>query len=123
MKKLLVLATVVFAAAMSAFASKTAAASGDVLVPFGGNAHARVGMSRTDLVAQLGEPSEKLGEGVWAYWEFRRVGPAASARGDALVVVFVRDRVSLLRVSTRSGVEAALRQMRAHVAPPATIAR
>ena len=123
MKKLLVLATLVLAAASSAFANETAAAAGDVILPFGGNIHARVGMSRTDIVAQLGEPSQKLGEDVWAYWGFRVAVPLTSARGDALVVVFVKDRVSLLRFTTRSAVETALRQMRANAAQPAAIAR
>jgi hypothetical protein len=123
MKTLLVLATLVLAAASSAFANEIFPPSATDLLPFGGNVHARVGMSRSNLVAQIGEPTARLGEGVWAYWDFRRAGQLASDRGDTLVVVFAGDRVSLLRFTTRSAVEAALRQMRANAAVPATIAK
>lgn len=85
--------------------------------------HARVGMSRTELVGQLGEPSAVLMAGVWAYWDFERPGRPTDARGDALIVVFAGDRVTRLRFTTRLAAESALRQVRDRVSRPATVAQ
>ena len=123
MKKLLVLTLLVLAAASSALAREITPAVDDALVAFNANVHARVGMSRAELVAQLGEPAAKLGEGAWAFWDFRAAGLPTLGHGEALVVIFKADRVSVLRCTTRSAVEAALRQLRADAVSRGAVAQ
>ena len=125
MKKYLLLASLVLSAVFTASspAEDAARASAETLLSFGSNVFARTGMSRDQLVAQLGAPSEKLGEDVWAYWDFRAAGLPPATRGDTLVVVFTQGHVSLLRVTDRASVEAALAKLRANAAKSPVIAK
>lgn len=120
--KLLLLVSLLLAAARAAFAVDVTSASDSQLVLFGVNAHARAGMTREQLVASLGEPSARLSDQVWAYWDFRPVGQPARVKGDALIVVLAQDRVNVLRLTTRDAVSAALQRLRA-AASGATVAR
>src|SRR5215207_11719999 len=113
MKKLLLASSLFLTAAVSAFAADSTLSSADIMVTLSSNTFASIGMSQEHLVAQLGEPSEKLSATVWVYWNFRAVGRPAGDRSDALVVVLSNDRISLLRLTERSLVEAALVKLRA----------
>lgn len=81
-----------------------------VLLP--SSAYASVGMPRDAVLAQLGAPDSTLTADVWVYWNFRPKSRPAGERGDTLIVVFTQDRVSLLRLTERRKVVAALERAR-----------
>jgi hypothetical protein len=114
MKKLHLLASLVFSAVFttSSFA-QDADDSLRPLVSFMANAVMKIGMTRAQLVAELGAPSAKLGDNVWAYWDFRAMGRLVGERHDALVVIFVDEKISLLRLTERTQVETAIARLRA----------
>ena len=125
MKKLLLLASLLLAAstATSSLAQDSANVSADPLIAFGSNPHARIGMTRTALIDQLGEPTEKLSPRLWVYGDFRPAGYPVGDRYDTLIVVLVDDRVSLLRLVDKRQVELALAKLRLNAAKSAAIAR
>ena len=121
-KQILLLGSLLFSTAGSAFASDSVSAPTDALVLLSSNVSAAVGMKRDELVAQFGEPTQKLSARVWVYADFRAKGRPARERSDALVVVFTGERVSLLRLTERAQIEAVLAKLGASAvrAPLAT---
>ena len=115
------LLSVIFAS--SSFARDAVDSASESLVSFGANPCAKTGMSPEEVLSQLGAPSEKLSDNHWAYWNFRIAGAPRGARGDALVVVFTNGRVSLLRFTERSLVEAAIAKARVNAAKSSAIAK
>jgi hypothetical protein len=79
-------------------------------------------MSRTVLVAQLGQPTERLSSNVWVYADFRAPHRPAHERYDALLVVFTGERVTRLRLVQSAAVVPALAKFRAANAKAAAVA-
>ena len=125
MKKRLLVSALVLSAvsAASSFAQDAQYSSLDSLVPLSWQANARVGMTRTELVDQLGEPSQKISAVLWVYSDFRARYRPIDDRADALVVIFVGERVSLLRLTERSLIEAALVKARVNANKAAAVAQ
>lgn len=73
MKSLLFASSLLLSAvsAASSFAQESLAPSFEALVLLSSHGYARVGMSREDLVDQLGEPSERRSATAWVYADFR----------------------------------------------------
>jgi hypothetical protein len=124
MKKFVILASLVLSAVSTA--SSFAQPSDDPLqsldsfiVP----AAVKIGMSRDEVVAQLGAPSQQIGPSLWAYWNHRALGRPVAERHNALVVVFTNHKVSVLRLTERAHVEKAVAQVRLNAAKASTIAK
>jgi hypothetical protein len=125
MKKYLLASALLFSAfsALSSSARDDFAASLDPLISLSSNANARLGMSREQLLDQLGQPSEKLADSLWVYSDFRAKGRPVAEQCDTLVVVFTGERVSLLRLTDAFLVKAAIAKARANAAKPTTVAK
>jgi hypothetical protein len=95
------------------FASIADVPTSDELVPFTSRPAAAVGMSRLQVVEQFGEPAEKISPIVWLYVDFRASNRPAHERSDALLVVFMGERVSRLRLVKQADVQLALAKLRA----------
>ena len=125
MKSLLLASSLLLSAfsAASSFAQDSLPASPENLMLLSSQPNARVGMSREDLIDQLGEPSEKLSASVWVYADFRARNRPDSEQHNALVVVFTKDTVSLLRITDDASIKVAIAKYRANAARAATVAR
>jgi hypothetical protein len=122
MKKLLLVTSLVFSAvsATSLFAQDADDAPRP-LVSFIANAVTKIGMTRAQVLTELGAPSEKLANDLWVYWDFRPISRPAGERNDALLVVFVNDKINRLRLTERSLVEAAIAKVKAAAAAKSPI--
>ena len=125
MKKYLLVSALLLSAisAQSSSAQDAFAASPDPLITLSSNAHARLGMSREQLIDQLGQPSEELSESIWVYSDFRAKGRSVGEHRDTLVVVFTQDRVSLLRLTDAFLVKTAIAKARANAPKLPTVAK
>jgi outer membrane protein assembly factor BamE (lipoprotein component of BamABCDE complex) len=125
MKSLLLVTSLVLSAvsAASSFAQESLTASPEALVLLSSQAHARVGMSREDLVDQLGEPAEKLSASVWVYTDFRAKDRPVSEQANALVVVFEKDKVTRLRLTDNAAMKTVIAKVRANAHKDAKVAR
>lgn len=75
----------------------------DLLVAFDAIRRVALGMTRDQVVmSMLGEPDDKLGSNLWIYWGFKARGRPSSENYTALIVVFVRERVTLIRLAEAS---------------------
>jgi hypothetical protein len=112
MKKLLLLTALVFSmlSPVSALAQDTNDALRSIVL-LTGNARVELGMTPEQVTTQLGAPSVKLGDEVWAYWDFRAAGRPRGERYNALLVVFAKGRTSVLRLTERLQVEVAVARL------------
>ena len=124
MKSLLLVTSLVFSAvsAASSFAQESLTVSPEALVLLSSQAHARIGMSREDLVDQLGEPAEKLSASVWVYTDFRAKDRPVSEQANALVVVFEKDRIIRLRLTDNAAMKMVIAKVRANALKDAKVA-
>jgi outer membrane protein assembly factor BamE (lipoprotein component of BamABCDE complex) len=125
MNKYLLLAALVFPAA---FASTAFAQieTDDVLRPLASYdtyPGVRMGMSRDEVVAQLGQPSLDISNHVWAYYPFRANDRPTTERHDTLVIVFEQHKVKVLRLTQRSQLQAVLARPRTPASQPVTVAK
>ena len=123
MKQLLLASSLVLSAIStpwSSFAQDSLSSPAEHLVPLAPSVHARVGMTRDELVGLLGQPSQKLSATVWVYSDFRAKNRPKAEQHESLVVVFNGDRVSKLRLTQHSLIVAALARVRADAASPGT---
>lgn len=63
-----------------------------------------LGMSRGIVLQQLGEPTLQFTRDLWVYRDFRGRNLAREEPGDALIVAFARDRVSVIRITDAKAV-------------------
>ena len=124
MKSLLLVTSLVLSAvsAASSFAQESLTVSPEALVLLSSQAHARIGMSREDLVDQLGEPAEKLSASVWVYTDFRAKDRPVSEQANALVVVFEKDRIIRLRLTDNAAMKMVIAKVRANALKDAKVA-
>lgn len=85
-------------------------------------AHARVGMSRAEVVHTLErQPDERLGPELWIYWNFAARNRRSGDQGNALLLYFTKDRVSRIRLTDAQPVRELLARQRAK-SPAETLA-
>jgi outer membrane protein assembly factor BamE (lipoprotein component of BamABCDE complex) len=125
MKSVLLASSLLLSAvsAASSFAQDSSVLSPEALVLLSSQAHARIGMSREDLVDQLGEPSEKLSASVWVYMDFRAKNRPVSEQANALVVVFEKDSITRLRLTDNAAMKMVIAKVRENAAKETKIAR
>jgi hypothetical protein len=125
MKSLLLASSLLLSAvsAASAFAQESFVASPEELTLLSSQAFARVGMSRADLIDQLGEPSEKLSDSVWVYTDFRAKDRPISEQANALVVVLEKNTVTRLRLTDNTAMKMVIAKVRENSAKATKIAR
>jgi outer membrane protein assembly factor BamE (lipoprotein component of BamABCDE complex) len=125
MKSLLLASSLLLSAGSAApsSAQESLAPSSETLVLLSSHRCARVGMTREDVLDQLGEPSERLSATAWVYADFRARNRPESDKANALVVVFAKDTVRLLRLTDSASIKVALAKLRADAAKAATVAR
>jgi hypothetical protein len=80
-------------------------------------------MSREAVSFKLGLPSETLGTDVWFFYNFRGRGAAAAENLDTLLVVFVDDRVTTLRVCDSRPVRELIAKQKVKRAPKTASAK
>ena len=116
MKKLLAACLMFFAVAISAFtlAAEADAGRADDLVVFGETRRVTIGMNRDQVaVCMQGQPDEKFTQDVWIYWDFHPKGLLPRYESyTALVIVFVADRVKLIRLADAEATKALLTRYR-----------
>ena len=116
MKKILLLASFVFAAVSAALAQNSTALDQSAIFDADPYTSVAKGMSREAVMFQLGVPSETLGHGVWVYWNFHGRGAPDAAKYDTLVVVFADQEVATLRLAESKPVRVAVAKFKAQSA-------
>lgn len=99
MKKFLLLAALVLAAATPAVRAQTTTAAEDELAALLDHAHVTRGMNPEAVQLMLGQPHAKVGDNVWIYLDFQAKGKVARSSLDALVVAFRDGRVETIRLT------------------------
>ena len=125
MKSLLLATSLLLSAVSTAssFAQDSFAAAPESLLLLSSHPNARVGMSREELIDQLGEPSEKFSPSLWVYADFRARNRPESEQANALVVVFEKGVVSRIRLTDNAAVKTAIAKFRANAHKDAKVAR
>ena len=124
MKSLLLVSSLLLSAVSTAslFAHQSSVAPTDSLMPLPSREHARIGMSREDVLDHLGEPTERLCDSVWVYADFRARNRPESEKFSALIILFAEGKVSLIRLTDRPTAKALIAKWQTNTSKPATIA-
>ena len=115
--KIFLAARVVFlATVISAFTSAAESATGraDDLVVFEETRRISIGMNREQVLTWMqGQPDEVFQHDMWIYWDFHWSESPRYKNYTALVIIFVADRVKLIRLAEPEVTKALLIRFRA----------
>lgn len=72
-----------------------------------------VGMERSRVINQIGEPAAQIGNDVWVFTHFRAGNVTYAERYDTLLLVFKDDKVTRVTLTSAQDVRMALRRSNA----------
>ena len=116
MKRFLAARLLFLAVAISgfAFAAEPNLDRADDLVVFGDTRRVSIGMHRDQVLTWMqGQPDEVFQHDMWIYWDFHWSESPRYKNYTALVIIFVADRVKLIRLAEPEVTKALLIRFRA----------